>query len=311
MSHISDTMVRGAVFARRRLPEDHVAHHAVHRVLLSVRVSRPRERRASRSCRCSPTSRFSDAVYGLGAGIFFIGYFIFEVPSNLILHRVGARLWIARIMITWAIVSALTLFVKTPLQFYVLRFLLGVAEAGFLPGIMLYLTYWFPRRSAASRSASTTSRFRCPAWSAARCRAGSCSNFTHSTVMAGWQWLFLIEAVPALVAGIAVLALMVDKPHRGEVADRRRESAASHRTIEREDAREDARITTSRRLPHRSATSGSSCAVYFCQIIGLYGISLLAAVDHQGQRSDERLDYRLALGDSVPGRHSRDHPDRA
>src|SRR5215468_9538817 len=89
---------------------------------------------------------FSAEIYSLGAGIFFIGYFIFEVPSNLILHRVGARRWIARIMITWAIISALTLVVKTPFQFYVVRFLLGVAEAGFSPGIMLYLTYWFPAK---------------------------------------------------------------------------------------------------------------------------------------------------------------------
>ena len=91
---------------------------------------------------------FSETVYGLGAGIFFIGYFLFEVPSNIILHRVGARVWIARIMITWALISAASMFVKTPTTFYVLRFLLGVAEAGFFPGIILYLTYWFPARAA-------------------------------------------------------------------------------------------------------------------------------------------------------------------
>src|ERR1700712_2152726 len=90
--------------------------------------------------------KFSETVYGLGAGIFFIGYFLFEVPSNIIMHRVGARVWIARIMITWAIISAAALFVKTPIAFYVMRFLLGVAEAGFFPGIVLYLTYWFPAK---------------------------------------------------------------------------------------------------------------------------------------------------------------------
>src|SRR5208283_1391246 len=87
---------------------------------------------------------FSDTVYGLGAGIFFIGYFAFEIPSNLILHRVGARLWIARIMITWGLISAATMFVKSAEAFYVMRFLLGLAEAGFFPGIILYLTYWYP-----------------------------------------------------------------------------------------------------------------------------------------------------------------------
>lgn len=93
--------------------------------------------------------QFSETVYGLGAGIFFFGYFIFEVPSNLVLQRVGARIWIARIMITWGLISACFAFVSTPVQFYVLRFLLGAAEAGFYPGVILYLTYWIPshRRS--------------------------------------------------------------------------------------------------------------------------------------------------------------------
>ena len=87
---------------------------------------------------------FSETMYGFGAGIFFIGYFLFEVPSNVILHRVGARLWMARILVTWGIISGLMAFVRTPLQFYALRFLLGLAEAGFFPGVILYLTYWFP-----------------------------------------------------------------------------------------------------------------------------------------------------------------------
>ncbi len=87
---------------------------------------------------------FSETVYGLGAGMFFIGYFFFEVPSNIILHKVGARIWIGRIMITWGLVSSAFMFVSTPTMFYVLRFLLGIAEAGFFPGIILYLTYWYP-----------------------------------------------------------------------------------------------------------------------------------------------------------------------
>src|SRR5215217_2239378 len=88
--------------------------------------------------------QWSDTVYGLGAGVFFLGYFLFEVPSNMILHRFGARRWLARIMITWAIISASFAFVSSPAMFYVLRFLLGVAEAGFAPGVILYITYWFP-----------------------------------------------------------------------------------------------------------------------------------------------------------------------
>src|SRR5436189_1144875 len=88
--------------------------------------------------------KFSETVYGLGAGIFFIGYFLFEVPSNLIMYRVGARVWIGRIMITWGILAGLMMIVRTPTSFYILRFLLGAAEAGFIPGILLYLTYWYP-----------------------------------------------------------------------------------------------------------------------------------------------------------------------
>ena len=87
---------------------------------------------------------FSETVYGFGAGIFFLGYVLFEVPSNVIMHRVGARLWIARIMVTWAVISGAMVFVSSPMSFYILRFLLGVAEAGFIPGVLLYLTYWYP-----------------------------------------------------------------------------------------------------------------------------------------------------------------------
>jgi len=87
---------------------------------------------------------FSETVYGFGAGIFFLGYVLFEAPSNIMLHKVGARLWLARVMLTWAIISAATAFVRTPTAFYIMRFLLGVAEAGFIPGVLLYLTYWFP-----------------------------------------------------------------------------------------------------------------------------------------------------------------------
>ena len=88
--------------------------------------------------------QFSETVYGLGAGIFFIGYFLFEIPSNIILHKVGARVWIARIMITWGLISSCMMFVSSVPMFYALRFLLGAAEAGFFPGIILYLTYWYP-----------------------------------------------------------------------------------------------------------------------------------------------------------------------
>ncbi|HDJ1439122.1 TPA: MFS transporter [Serratia rubidaea] len=153
----------------------------------------------------------SETVYGLGAGIFFIGYFFFEVPSNLILHRVGARRWIARIMITWGLISGLFALVETAWQFYLLRFLLGVAEAGLAPGLLLYLTYWFP---AARRARMTV------LWFIAIPLSGMIGGPISGWIMerfagvhgwAGWQWMFALEAVPTLLMGLVVLLALKDR----------------------------------------------------------------------------------------------------
>ncbi len=154
-------------------------------------------------------------AYGWGAGIFFIGYFIFEVPSNVILERVGARLWIFRIMLSWGIVSAATAFVHGPLSFYVLRFFLGVMEAGFFPGIMLYLTYWFPAASRARYNSYFF--FAIPLASAIGGPLSSAilqmGGVTH---LHGWQWLFLLEGLPACVLSLFVLAHLPDGPNRAK-----------------------------------------------------------------------------------------------
>jgi MFS transporter, ACS family, tartrate transporter len=155
---------------------------------------------------------FSDAVYGLGAGIFFIGYFLFEVPSNLILERVGARVWIARIMITWGIISTAMFLVTGPVSFYVLRFLLGVAEAGFFPGIILYLTYWFPAHERAKAVALFMT-----AVAIAGVIGGPLSGALLSLDevvfgFSGWQFLFIVEGFPAILLGLAVLAFLPDRP---------------------------------------------------------------------------------------------------
>jgi D-galactonate transporter len=148
---------------------------------------------------------FSEAAYGLGAGLFFIGYFLFEVPSNLILQKVGARTWIARIMISWGVVSALFVFVNNEATFYVLRFLLGAAEAGFYPGVILYCTYWFP----SARRARVIALFM-----SAIPVAGIFGNPLSGWIMDvfegtggwnGWQWLFLLEALPAIAVGVITL----------------------------------------------------------------------------------------------------------
>lgn len=152
----------------------------------------------------------SSTAYGLGAGLFFIGYVLLEVPSNIVLHRVGARLWIARIMITWALLSGATAFVHTPMQFYFLRFFLGVAEAGFIPGVLLYLTYWFP----AQRRGRVNGIF-LAALPLSAILGGPLSGLILSALsgvqgISGWRWLFLIEAVPSFVLGIATLFFLDD-----------------------------------------------------------------------------------------------------
>ena len=158
---------------------------------------------------------FSATVFGLGAGIFFWGYALFEVPSNLILVRVGARFWIARIMITWGVVSVAMLFVQGPVSFYLLRFLLGVAEAGFLPGIIYYLSSWYP---AAERA-------RAVSWFMVAIPVSTVIGAPLSGVileldglhgLEGWQWLFLLEGVPAVVLGFVVLAFLTDSPDKAE-----------------------------------------------------------------------------------------------
>src|SRR5712664_2687981 len=143
------------------------------------------------------------SMFGLGSGLFFVTYFIFEVPSNVILEKVGARLWIARIMITWGLVSTAMAFIQGPTSFFVLRFLLGVAEAGFLPGMILYLTYWFP----AAQRARIVGLFMAAVPLASAIGApvsGLLVGIDDVLGFKGWQWLFILEGIPSCVLGLAV-----------------------------------------------------------------------------------------------------------
>ncbi|MBN3728227.1 MFS transporter [Burkholderia sp. Ac-20379] len=148
---------------------------------------------------------FSETVFGLGAGIFFVGYFLFELPSNLLMHKIGAKIWIARIMITWGLLSALFAFVKTPTQFYVLRFLLGLAEAGFYPGVILYLTYWFPSHRRAKVIAVFMSAIPVSGIFGNPLSGWIMGRFHGGSGFHGWQWMFMLEAVPAVLVGIATI----------------------------------------------------------------------------------------------------------
>ncbi len=213
--------------------------------------------------------KFSETIYGLGAGIFFIGYFLFEVPSNVILHKVGARIWIARIMITWGVISAAMMFVTTPTMFYVLRFLLGIAEAGFFPGIILYLTYWYP----ANRRGRTTTYFM-TAIALSGVIGGPLSGwvmqgFDGHNGWSGWQWMFLLEGIPSILVGLLVLAYLDDRIAHAKwlSAD---EKALLERNIASEDAhKEDPPIGAVLASPRVWLMS----AIYFCFVMGLYGVS--------------------------------------
>ena len=213
-----------------------------------------------------------NSVYGLGAGLFFIGYFIFEVPSNLILHRVGARIWIARIMIVWGVVSMAMMFIHSTTMFYVMRFLLGVAEAGFFPGVVLYLTCWYPHRERAGTIAL---------FALGGVLAGVVGSPLSGAILglhgigglAGWQWLFLLEAIPAVLMGGVVLVLLPNRP-----SDARWLSAPEKVWVQaRLDAAAAQMLTHQHHRLGEAFTSGRVwlfCLLYFLMNVGSYGYEL-------------------------------------
>lgn len=216
---------------------------------------------------------FSETAYGLGAGLFFIGYLIFEVPSNLLMMRIGAKATISRIMILWAFISAGFAFVQTPTQFYVLRFLLGVAEAGFYPGVILYLTYWFPSARRAKMVALFVGAVPLSGMIGAPLSGGIITLTEGWHGMSGWQWMFIIEAVPSLVLGFLCLRWLDNRP------------ADAHWLGAHEKAAIEADLHADReRLKHDASTSSllatfkdprvwKMTAICFCSAICSYGVS--------------------------------------
>jgi len=212
--------------------------------------------------------KFSESVYGLGAGVFFIGYFLFEVPSNILLHRVGARVWISRIMVTWALVSAASLFVKSPATFYALRFLLGVAEAGFFPGIVLYLTYWYPSMRRGRMNALFMIGI-----PVAGVLGGPLSGWIMQVSngvqgLSNWQWLFLLEAIPSLVLGIVTLFVLPNGIRAASWLDDRQKQLLQDNL-----AREQAGAEASLKSILSNGRVWRLAAIYFCCMMGLYGVS--------------------------------------
>ena len=210
----------------------------------------------------------SKTLFGFGSGAFFIGYFFFELPSNLLLHRFGARKWIARIMISWGIVSAATAWVVGPKSYIAVRILLGVAEAGFFPGMILYLTYWFPTTVRSRMTALFVAAIPISGIIGAPL-SGFLLEMNGVGGLAGWQWMFIVEAIPALVLGMIVPFYLTDRP--AEARWLQPEQAEwLQKTLEAEDHAKP-HMPLLKALTHPSILVLS--AVYFCMMVGLYGLN--------------------------------------
>jgi MFS family permease len=214
---------------------------------------------------------FSNTVYGFGAGIFFIGYFVMEVPGNLIMARVGARLWIARILITWGIVSGLTALVSTPMQFYTVRFLLGVAEASFFPGIIYYLSTWCRSKDQAKAVA-----FFMMSLPACNILASPISTYLIGITWmgwAGWKWLFILEALPSIILGIVTPFFLTDRPEQASwLDDEERQWLVGALAAERAVKQTRKNYTVMEAFADRDVMILS--AIYFAWICGFYGVTM-------------------------------------
>ncbi|MBC8135340.1 MAG: MFS transporter [Fibrella sp.] len=220
---------------------------------------------------------FSEAVFGTGSGIFFIGYFLFEVPSNLLMRKIGARRWIARIMVSWGIVAMAMLFANSVPTFYALRFTLGIAEAGFYPGVLLYLTYWFtPRQRGRVVALFMTAN------SVAFILGGPLSGWLMKMPpifpgLSGWQQMFLLEGLPAVVMGFVVLACLPDGPRQAPwLTAQESEHVVAH--VERGGGL-GANPTEDEKHASLWAQLGRPeiallCATFFFLVAGMYGISM-------------------------------------
>lgn len=211
----------------------------------------------------------SEAAFATGAGIFFIGYFIFEVPSNLLLKRFGARMWIARIMISWGIISSAMMFVPGEWTFYGMRFLLGFAEAGFFPGIIFYLTLWYPSRLRSTRTALFVSAIAISGVLGNPISGLVMDSLSGAAGLAGWQWLFLAEGIPSILVGICVFFYL-----DSSIAEAKWLSADEKAMLAKNLAAEDRHKQQVRVMDaFKCGKVYALCAIYFTLMIGLYGIS--------------------------------------
>jgi len=211
----------------------------------------------------------SEAAFATGAGIFFIGYFCFEVPSNVLLKRFGARTWIARIMISWGVISSAMLFVSSEWLFYGMRFLLGLAEAGFFPGIIYYLTLWYPSRLRSTRTAFFVSAIAVAGVLGNPVSGLIMDHFSGKLGLAGWQWLFLIEGLPSILVGMAVVYYLDSGICEAKWLSEEEKALLTRNLAAKEKEKQAVRL----RDAFQSGKVWVLCAVYFTLMIGLYGLS--------------------------------------
>ncbi len=240
-----------------------------------------------------PDLHFSDAVYGLGTGIFFLGYFLFEVPSNLIMVRVGARRWIARIMFTWGLFAIAMLFTRDAASFYTLRFLLGIAEAGFFPGVILYLTYWFtrPERGRIIALFMTANMI---AQIVGSPISGMLLN-VHGGGLKGWQWLFLLEGIPAVLLTFVVLSYLPNGPKDARwLGEEEKQWLTSRLQVEDAEQAEHG-VSLFRALTNPRVVLMS--VLYFTLVNGMYGYAfwLPSLIKSFGKISDAQVGWLTAL----------------
>ena len=218
---------------------------------------------------------FSNAIYGLGAGIFFIGYFVMEIPGNLIMAKVGARMWIARILITWGIVSGLTAFVTTPTEFYLVRFFLGVAEASFFPGIIYYLGTWC--RSEDQAKAVAMFMMSLPVCNVLGAPISTYLLGITWMGMVGWKWLFILEAIPAIVMGFITPFYLTNRPADAKwLADDERTWLMKQLEAESTKKIEKKKYTLLQAFSDRDVITLSF--IYFFWVCGFYGVGLFLPI---------------------------------
>jgi D-galactonate transporter len=232
---------------------------------------------------------FSDAVYGLGAGMFFIGYFFFEVPSNIILHRVGARVWIARIMVTWGIVSGGMMFIQTETQFYVMRFLLGLAEAGFFPGIILYLTYWYPSHRRARIVSMFMTGIPLAGVIGGPLSGWIMKSWDQVNGLHGWQWMFLLEAIPSVIIGVVVYFYLDDRITSAKWLKDEERDMLQKRIQEEESDKEHVPMMQ----VFKSGRMWTMSAIYFTMAMSLYGVSFWLPTIIKGMGVTDNLEIGL------------------